>query len=51
MAEKVIKYEVSLIVNHHNPQHIKKFENSLHKLMNNTSGFQHTEVIKVRAIK
>jgi nucleoside diphosphate kinase len=51
MAEKLITYEVSLIVNHYNTQHIKKFENALYKMVNNTSGFSHTEVANVKVKK
>jgi len=50
MAEKIIKYEVDLVVNHHNPNHIKKFENVLHKLLN-TSGMNNTELVKVKQMK
>ena len=36
MAEKIITYEVKLLVNHHNNQHIKKFENLIVKVLRGT---------------
>lgn len=50
MVEKVVKYEIKLIVKNHNTQHIKKFENALMKLVN-TSGFNGTEYSSVKEIK
>jgi len=50
VAEKLIKYEVSLIVNNYNQQHIKKFENTLLKLVN-TNGMNNTELAQVKLKK
>ena len=46
MAEKLITYEVRLVVNHHNQQHIKLFTNALQKMIN-VSGFRHTQLAGV----
>jgi 3-dehydroquinate dehydratase len=50
VAEKIIIYEVKLIVQNHNQQHIKRFENALQKMVN-TSGFTHTELAQVKVKK
>ena len=50
MTEKIIKYEVKLVVNHHTNQHIKKFENILLKMVN-TTGLPYTSVASVKQIK
>ena len=50
MAEKIIIYEVKMIVQNHNQQHIKRFENALLKMVN-TSGFTHTELAQVKLKK
>ena len=50
MIEKIVKYEVKLIVKNHNNQHIRKFENALLKAVN-TSGMSGTEYSSVKEIK
>ena len=50
VAEKLITYEVQLIVNHYNTQHIKKFQNVLQKCVN-TSGMKNTELAQVKIKK
>jgi hypothetical protein len=50
MAEKLITYEVQLIVNHYNTQHIKQFQNVLQKCVN-TSGMKNTELAQVKIKK
>ena len=50
MAEKIVIYEVKLMVSNHNSGHIKKFERALQKLVN-TSGMNHTELAQVKEVK
>ena len=50
VAEKLITYEVQLIVKHYNQQHIKRFENTLQKLVN-TSVMNNTELAQVKLKK
>lgn len=50
MSEKIVKYEIKLLVKNHNNQHIKRFENALHKAVN-TSGMHGTEVSSVKETK
>jgi len=50
VAEKVIIYQVKLMVSHYNSGHIKKFENILQKLVN-TSGMNNTELAQVKEVK
>ena len=49
-VEKIVKYEIKLLVKNHNTQHIKKFENVLYKAIN-TSGLGGTEISSVKEIK
>jgi hypothetical protein len=49
-VEKIVKYEIKLLVKNHNTQHIKKFENVLYKVVN-TSGLGGTEISSVKEIK
>lgn len=46
MPQKIITYEVKLLVNHHNNQHIKKFEKVLVKMMN-TGEWRNTELATI----
>ena len=48
--EKIVKYEVKLLVKNYNNQHIKRFENALLKAVN-TSGLNKTELSSVREVK
>jgi len=50
MQEKVITYQIKLIVRNHNFGHIKKFETALVKMLN-TSGFGGTEFSSAKEIK
>lgn len=50
MAEKIITYEVKLVVNHHSQQHIKQFTNALQKMVN-VSGMRHTQLASVKIKK
>ena len=50
MAEKIITYEVKLVVNHYNTQHIKQFTNALQKMIN-VSGVRHTQLAGVNLKK
>ena len=50
MQEKVITYQIKLIVKNYNSRHIKKFENALMKMVN-TSGFGDTEFSSAKEIK
>ena len=48
--EKIVKYEVKMLVKNHNSQHIKRFENLLMKMVNN-SAMNQTELSSVREVK
>ena len=50
VVEKIITYEVRLLVKHHNNQHIKKFEKILLKMMN-TGEWRNTEVATINQKK
>jgi hypothetical protein len=47
VAEKIITYEVKLLVNHHNTQHIKKFEKVLLKSLQ-TGEWHNTKLATVK---
>ena len=49
-VEKIVKYEIKLLVKNYNTQHIKKFENVLYKTIN-TSGMNGTELSSVKEAK
>ena len=50
MQEKVITYQIKLIVRNYNSGHIKKFETALVKMMNG-NGFSDTEFSSAKEVK
>ena len=50
VAEKIITYEVKLLVSHHNNQHIKKFEKVLLKMLQ-TGEWRNTKLATVNQMK
>jgi len=50
MQEKIITYQIKLIVKNYTTRHIKKFETALMKMVG-TSGFSDTEFSSAKEIK